>query len=88
MGAVLAGYGWARLEQRARSLGRSRRHAAAYAVIAAMTLEYVAVPVDLATQADVTKLKAGMKDAKGDAPLAGKSKEQKREAVKEKSANP
>ncbi|MET0841397.1 MAG: hypothetical protein ABWX95_04610 [Methyloceanibacter sp.] len=48
----------------------------------------VAVPVDLATQADVTKLKAGMKDAKDDAPLAGKPKEQKQEAVKDKSAKP
>jgi outer membrane biosynthesis protein TonB len=46
----------------------------------------VAVPVDLATQADVTKLKAGMKDAKDDAPLAGKPKAQSQEAVKEKSA--
>ena len=46
----------------------------------------VAVPVDLATQAEITKLKAGMKDAKDDALLAGKPKEQKQEAVKEKSA--
>jgi outer membrane biosynthesis protein TonB len=45
----------------------------------------VAVPVDLATHADITKLKAGMKDAKDDAPLAGKPEEQKQEAVKEKS---
>src|SRR5687768_50693 len=45
----------------------------------------VAVPVDLATPGDVTKLKAGMKDAKDNAPLAGKPKEQKQEAVKEKS---
>ncbi len=44
----------------------------------------VAVPVDLATPGDITKLKAGMKDAKDDAPLAGKPKEQKQEAVKEK----
>ena len=48
----------------------------------------VAVPVDLATQAEITKLKAGMKDAKDDAPLAGKPKVQKQEAVKEKSAKP
>jgi len=48
----------------------------------------VAVPVDLATQAEITKLKAGMKDAKDDAPLAGKPKAQKQEAVKEKSTKP
>jgi outer membrane biosynthesis protein TonB len=47
---------------------------------------FVAVPVDLATQAEITKLKAGMKDAKDDAPLAGKPKAQSQEAVKEKSA--
>ena len=45
----------------------------------------VAVPVDLATPGDITKLKAGMKNAKDDAPLAGKPKENKPEAVKEKS---
>ena len=45
----------------------------------------VAVPVDLATPGDITKLKAGMKDAKENAPLAGKPKENKPEAVKEKS---
>jgi colicin import membrane protein len=48
----------------------------------------VAVPVDLATQADIPKLKAGMKDAKDDAPLAGKPKPQKQEVVKENSAKP
>jgi hypothetical protein len=48
----------------------------------------VAVPVDLATQADVTKIKAGTTDAKDDAPLAGKPKEPKPEAVKEAEAKP
>ena len=46
----------------------------------------VAVPVNLATQADVTKLKAGMEDAKDEAPLAAPPKEKKQAAVKEKSA--
>ena len=46
----------------------------------------VAVPVDLATQADVTKLKAGMEDAKDEASLATPLKEKKQAAVKEKSA--
>jgi len=45
----------------------------------------VAIPVDLATPSEVTKIKAGMADAKDDAPLAGKPKEQKPEAVKEAS---
>jgi outer membrane biosynthesis protein TonB len=43
----------------------------------------IAIPVDLATPSEVTKIKAGTKDAKDDAPLAGKPKEQKPEAVKE-----
>jgi outer membrane biosynthesis protein TonB len=43
----------------------------------------VAIPIDLATPAEVTKIKAGTKDAKDDAPLAGKPKEKKPEAVKE-----
>jgi hypothetical protein len=41
------------------------------------------IPIDLATPAEVTKLKAGTKDAKDDAPLAGKPKEKLPEAVKE-----
>jgi outer membrane biosynthesis protein TonB len=45
----------------------------------------VAIPVDLATPSEVTKIKAGMADANDDAPLAGKPKEQKPEAVKEAS---
>ena len=45
----------------------------------------VAIPVDLATPSEITKIKAGMADAKDDAPLAGKPKEQKPEAVKEAS---
>lgn len=43
----------------------------------------VAIPIDLATPSEVTKIKAGTKDAKDDAPLAGKPKEKKPEAVKE-----
>jgi hypothetical protein len=43
----------------------------------------LAIPVDLATPAEVTKIKAGMVDAKDEAPLAGKPKEEKPEAVKE-----
>jgi outer membrane biosynthesis protein TonB len=45
----------------------------------------VAIPVDLATPSAVTKVKAGMKDAKDDAPLAGKTEPPKPKAVKEKS---
>jgi outer membrane biosynthesis protein TonB len=45
----------------------------------------VAIPVDLATPSEVTRIKAGTADAKDDAPLAGKPKEQKPEAVKEAS---
>jgi outer membrane biosynthesis protein TonB len=45
----------------------------------------VAIPVDLATPSEVTKIKAGIKDGKDNAPLAGKPKEQKPEAVKEAS---
>jgi outer membrane biosynthesis protein TonB len=43
----------------------------------------IAIPVDLATPSEVTKIKAGMADAKDEAPLAGKTKETKPEAVKE-----
>ena len=46
----------------------------------------VAVPVDLATPSDVTKIKAGTADAKDEAPLAGKPEEKKQEAVKERDA--
>jgi outer membrane biosynthesis protein TonB len=47
----------------------------------------LAIPIDLAAPpSEVTKLKAGDKDAKDDAALAGKPKEEKPEAVKE--ANP
>jgi colicin import membrane protein len=45
----------------------------------------VAIPIDLATPSEVTKIKAGTQDAKDEAPLAGKPKEQKPEAVKEAS---
>ena len=42
----------------------------------------IAIPVDLAQPSEVTKIKAGSKDAKDDAPLAGQPKEKKPEAVK------
>jgi len=43
----------------------------------------VAIPVDLATPSELTKIKAGTADAKDEALLAGKRKEEKPEAVKE-----
>ena len=51
-----------------------------------MSAPLVAIPVDLSTPADITKIKAGMKDAKDDAPLAAKPEEKKPAAVKEKTA--
>src|SRR5262245_2276495 len=48
----------------------------------------IAIPVDLASPSEVTKIKAGSKDAKDDAPLTGKPKEKKPEAVKEAKAEP
>ncbi len=45
--------------------------------------QLLSIPIDLATPSEVTKLKAGTKDAKDDAPLAGKPKEKQPEAVKE-----
>jgi outer membrane biosynthesis protein TonB len=45
--------------------------------------QLVSIPIDLATPSEVTKLKAGTKDVKDDAPLAGKPKEKQPEAVKE-----
>jgi hypothetical protein len=48
----------------------------------------IAIPVDLAAPSEVTKIKAGSKDAKDDAVLAGKPKEKKPEAVKEVKAEP
>jgi colicin import membrane protein len=49
----------------------------------------LAIPIDLAaTPSDVTKLKAGDKDAKDDGALAGKPKETKPEAVKEAAPKP
>ena len=43
----------------------------------------LAIPVDLTTPSELTKIKAGTADAKDEAPLAGKPKEEKPEAVKE-----
>ena len=49
----------------------------------------LAIPIDLAaTPSDVTKLKAGDKDAKDDGALAGKPKETKPESVKEAAPKP
>ena len=45
--------------------------------------QLLSIPIDLAAPSEVTKLKAGTKDAKDDAPLAGKPKEKQPEAVKE-----
>ncbi len=45
--------------------------------------QLVSIPIDLAAPSEVTKLKAGTKDAKDAAPLAGKPKEKQPEAVKE-----
>jgi hypothetical protein len=43
----------------------------------------VAIPIDLATPGDVTKIKAGTKDGKDHAVLAGRPEEKKPEAAKE-----
>jgi hypothetical protein len=48
----------------------------------------VAIPVDLATPSEVTKVKAGMKDAKSEGALAGKPKPPKPQAVREASPKP
>jgi hypothetical protein len=48
----------------------------------------LAIPVDLATPSELTKIKAGMADAKDEAPLAGKPKEEKPEAVREAPKKP
>ncbi|HEX2449179.1 MAG TPA: hypothetical protein VHK26_13555 [Methyloceanibacter sp.] len=48
--------------------------------------ELLQIPVDLANPAEVTKLKAGTKGEKDEAPLAGKPKEKQPEAVKEVAA--
>jgi len=46
----------------------------------------VAIPVDLSTPSDITKVKAGMRDAKDEEPLAGKPEPKKSQAVKEKAS--
>jgi outer membrane biosynthesis protein TonB len=48
----------------------------------------VAIPIDLATVSENTKVKAGNSEAKDDAPLAGKPEEKKPQAVKEKVVKP
>jgi len=48
----------------------------------------LAIPVDLATPSELTKIKAGTAEAKDEAPLAGKPKEEKPEAVKEAKTPP
>ena len=47
------------------------------------TAPLVAIPIDLATPGDVAKIKAGTKDGKDDAVLAGKPEAKKPEAAKE-----
>ena len=48
----------------------------------------VAIPIDLATPSEMTKIKAGTKDSKDEAPLAGKPKEEKPQAVREAAKQP
>jgi hypothetical protein len=48
----------------------------------------VTIPIDLAKPSEVTKIKAGTKDAKDEAPLAAKPKEEKPEAVREAAQRP
>ena len=48
----------------------------------------VAIPIDLATPSEVTKIKAGTKDSQDEAPLAGKPKEEKPQAVREAAKQP
>jgi outer membrane biosynthesis protein TonB len=50
--------------------------------------QLVQIPIDLAPPSEVTKLKAGTKDAKDDAALAGKPKEKQPEAVKDAEKKP
>jgi hypothetical protein len=48
----------------------------------------IAIPVDLASPSDVTKIKAGTRDAKDDGVLAGKPEQKKPQAAKEADAKP
>jgi colicin import membrane protein len=48
----------------------------------------IAIPVDLATPSDLTKIKAGVAEAKTDAPLAAKPKQEKPPAVREAANEP
>src|SRR5262245_11406974 len=48
----------------------------------------VAIPVDLATPSELTKIKAGVAEAKIEAPLAAKPKEEKPPAVREAATEP
>lgn len=52
------------------------------------TAPLVAIPVEVSTPAEVTKIKAGTKDATDEAALAGKPKEKTQEAVHEAAAKP
>jgi hypothetical protein len=52
------------------------------------TAPLVAIPVEVSTPAEVTKIKAGTKDATDEAALAGKPKEKTQEAVREAAAKP
>jgi outer membrane biosynthesis protein TonB len=48
----------------------------------------IAIPVDLATPSELTKIKAGVAEAKIEAPLAAKPKEEKPPAVREAATEP
>jgi hypothetical protein len=48
----------------------------------------IAIPIDLATPSELTKIKAGKKDAKDETPLAAKPKEEKPQAVREAANEP
>jgi hypothetical protein len=48
----------------------------------------IAIPVDLASPSDVTKIKAGTRDAKDDGVLAGTPEQKKPQAAKEADAKP
>jgi hypothetical protein len=48
----------------------------------------IAIPVDLASPSDVTKIKAGTRDGKNDGALAGKPEQKKPQAAKEADAKP
>jgi hypothetical protein len=52
------------------------------------TAPLIAIPVDLASPSDVTKIKAGTRDGKDDSALAGKPEQKKPQAAKEADPKP